>query len=147
MFLKLLKIETEDEVLRELHFHKGINLIVDDTPTSSNDTNELKTGNNVGKTTVLKLIDFCFGAKAKNIYTDPENERQDYELVKNFLIDYKVVVTLVLKKDLDDDDSDEIVIRRNFLSRNKVLRQVNDKNCTEGEFEEQIKKPRQLPST
>lgn len=136
MFLKLLRIETEDEVLRELHFHKGINLIVDDTPTS---TNELKTGNNVGKTTVLKLIDFCFGAKAKNIYTDPENERQDYELVKNFLIDYKVVITLVLKEDLDDDDSDEIVIRRNFLSRNKVLRQVNDKNCTEDEFEEQIR--------
>ena len=53
MFLKLLRIETEDEVLRELHFHKGINLIVDDTPTSTNDTNELKTGNNVGKTTVL----------------------------------------------------------------------------------------------
>lgn len=139
MFLKLLRMETEDEVLRELHFHKGINLIVDDTPTSTNDTNELKTGNNVGKTTVLKLIDFCFGAKAKNIYTDPENERQDYELVKNFLIDYKVVITLVLKEDLDDDDSDEIVIRRNFLSRNKVLRQVNDKNCTEDEFEEQIR--------
>ena len=139
MFLKLLRIETEDEVLRELHFHKGINLIVDDTPTSTNDTNELKTGNNVGKTTVLKLIDFCFGAKAKNIYTDPENERQDYELVKKFLIDYKVVITLVLKEDLDDDDSDEIVIRRNFLSRNKVLRQVNDKNCTEDEFEEQIR--------
>ena len=139
MFLKLLRIETEDEVLRELHFHKGINLIVDDTPTSTNDTNELKTGNNVGKTTVLKLIDFCFGAKAKNIYTDPENERQDYELVKNFLIDYKVVITLVLKEDLDDDDSDEIVIRRNFLSRNKVLRQVNDKNCTEDEFGEQIR--------
>ena len=139
MFLKLLRIETEDEVLRELHFHKGINLIVDDTPTSTNDTNELKTGNNVGKTTVLKLIDFCCGAKAKNIYTDPENDRQDYEFVKNFLIDYKVVITLVLKEDLDDDDSDEIVIRRNFLSRNKVLRQVNDKNCTEDEFEEQIR--------
>lgn len=140
MFLKLLKIETEDEVLRELHFHKGINLIVDDTPASTDNANELKTGNNVGKTTVLKLIDFCFGAKAKNIYTDPENERQDYELVKNFLIDYKVVITLVLKEDLDDDDSDEIVIRRNFLSRNKVLRQVNDKNCTEDEFEEQIRR-------
>lgn len=139
MFLKLLKIETEDEVLRELHFHKGINLIVDDTPISMNNTNELKTGNNVGKTTVLKLIDFCFGAKAKNIYTDPENKRQDYELVKNFLIDYKVVITLVLKENLDDDDSNEIVIRRNFLSRNKVLRQVNGKNCTEDEFEEQIR--------
>lgn len=139
MFLKLLKIETEDEVLRELHFHKGINLIVDDTPTSTDNANQLKTGNNVGKTTVLKLIDFCFGAKAKNIYTDPENERQDYELVKNFLINYRVVITLVLKENLDDDDSNEIVIRRNFLSRNKVLRQVNDKNCTEDEFEEQIR--------
>lgn len=139
MFLKLLKIETEDEVLRELHFHKGINLIVDDTPTSTDNANQLKTGNNVGKTTVLKLIDFCFGAKAKNIYTDPENERQDYELVKNFLIDYRVIITLVLKENLDDDDSNEIVIRRNFLSRNKVLRQVNDKNCTEDEFEEQIR--------
>lgn len=140
MFLKLLKIETEDEVLRELHFHKGINLIVDDTPISANNADQLKTGNNVGKTTVLKLIDFCFGAKAKNIYTDPENERQDYELVKNFLIDYKVVITLVLKENLDDNDSDEIVIRRNFLSRNKVLRQVNDKDCTVDEFEEQIRK-------
>ena len=49
------------------------------------------------------------------------------------------MITLVLKEDLDDDDSDEIVIRRNFLSRNKVLRQVNDKNCTEDEFEEQIR--------
>lgn len=140
MFLKLLKIETEDEVLRELKFHKGINLIVDDTPISTDNENELKTGNNVGKTTVLKLIDFCFGAKAKNIYTDPENERQDYELVKNFLIDYKVVITLILKENLDDENSEEIVIRRNFLSRNKVLRQVNDKNCTEDEFETQIKK-------
>lgn len=140
MFLKLLKIETEDEVLRELHFHKGINLIVDDTPISKDDINELKTGNNVGKTTVLKLIDFCFGAKGKNIYTDPENERQDYELVKNFLIDYKVVITLILKEDLADDNSKEVIIKRNFLSRNRVLRQVNGKSCTEDEFELQIRK-------
>ena len=140
MFLKLLKIETEDEVLRELHFHKGINLIVDDTPISKDNINELKTGNNVGKTTVLKLIDFCFGAKGKNIYTDPENERQDYELVKNFLIDYKVVITLILKEDLADDNSKEIIIKRNFLSRNRVLRQVNGKSCTEDEFELQIRK-------
>ena len=139
MFLKLLKIETEDEVLRELQFHKGINLIVDDTPISANNENELKTGNNVGKTTVLKLIDFCFGAKAKNIYSDPENERRDYELVRNFLIDYKVVITLILKENLDDENSDEIVIKRNFLKRNKVLRQVNDKNCTEDEFETEIR--------
>jgi len=110
-------------------------LIVDDTPVSIDPENDLKTGNNVGKTTVLKLIDFCFGAKARNIYTDPENEKQDYEIVKNFLTDYKVVITLVLKEDLDDDDSKEVIIRRNFLARNKAIRQVNGKNCTEDEFE------------
>lgn len=135
MFIKVLRIETEDEILRELEFHKGMNLIVDDTPVSIDPENDLKTGNNVGKTTVLKLIDFCFGAKARNIYTDPENEKQDYEIVKNFLTDYKVVITLVLKEDLDDDDSKEVIIRRNFLARNKAIRQVNGKNCTEDEFE------------
>lgn len=135
MFIKVLRIETEDEILRELEFHKGMNLIVDDTPVSGDAENDLKTGNNVGKTTVLKLIDFCFGAKARNIYTDPENEKQDYEIVKNFLTDYKVVITLVLKEDLDDDDSKEVIIRRNFLARNKAIRQVNGKNCTEDEFE------------
>lgn len=139
MFIKVLKIETENEIIRELKFHKGMNLIVDDTPMAVDAENTLKTGNNVGKTTVLKLIDFCFGAKSRNIYTDPENEKKDYEKVKNFLTDYKVVITLVLKEDLDNDDSKEVIIKRNFLSRNKAIRQVNDKNCTEDEFEYTIR--------
>lgn len=138
MFLKLLKIETEDEIIRELQFRKGMNLIVDDTPISI-DENELKTGNNVGKTTVLKLIDFCLGANPKNIYTDPENKGQDYETVKNFLMDYKVMITLILKEDLDNEDSKEIIIQRNFLRRNKMIRKINDKNCTEEEFEVQLR--------
>ena len=134
MFLKLLKIETEDEVIREIFFHKGMNLIVDDTPMTM-EKDALKTGNNVGKTTVLKLIDFCFGASPKNIYADPENQKQDYELVKSFLMDYKIKVTLILKKDLDDDKSEEIVIERNFLGRNKTIRRIDGKNYTEEEYE------------
>ena len=70
MFLKTLTISTPSKVIREITFHKGINLIIDDSK------EEHITGNSVGKTTVLKLIDFCLGAKAKNIFEDPENKKK-----------------------------------------------------------------------
>ena len=59
MFLKSLAITSGDgKVIRDIKFHNGLNLIVDETPVVSGK----ETGNNVGKTTVLKLIDFCFGS-------------------------------------------------------------------------------------
>jgi uncharacterized protein YydD (DUF2326 family) len=51
MFLKSLLISTPTKVIREIPFHKGLNLIVDETPSC-----ETLTGNNVGKTTVLRLL-------------------------------------------------------------------------------------------
>lgn len=65
MFLKQLIIQNKGSVIRDILFHKGINLIVDETPINSS---QQTTGNNVGKTTVLRLIDYCFGADGKNIY-------------------------------------------------------------------------------
>ena len=53
MFLKSLKIEKENILIREIFFNKGINLIVDETPAKD----RTQSGNNVGKTTVLRLID------------------------------------------------------------------------------------------
>ena len=97
MFLKSLTIFLGDgTIIRNIQFHAGLNLIVDETPIVSGK----ETGNNVGKTTVLKLIDFCLGAKAKGIYSDHENKRNEYKLVKDFLVDNKVRVLLVLKDDL-----------------------------------------------
>ena len=74
MFLKSLLISTPTKIIREIKFHKGLNLIVDDTPSS-----ETSTGNNVGKTTILKLIDFCLGRDGSVIYKDPENKREEYK--------------------------------------------------------------------
>lgn len=71
MYLKKLTIKTPKEIIREMDFKAGLNLIIDDTDDVSSKT----TGNNVGKTTVLKLIDFCLGADAKIIYTDTENKK------------------------------------------------------------------------
>lgn len=140
MFIKTLKITSDNTVIRELQFHKGMNLIIDNTPLLESEPNmELKTGNNVGKTTVLKLIDYCFGASAKGIYADLEGGKQTYDVVKDFLIDNKVLITLILKRELDDEKSEEIVITRNFLPRNKIVRTINGKGYKEDEFEVKLR--------
>lgn len=134
MFLKSLTISSNGKLIREIPFRKGINLIVDETL----NLNEKATGNNVGKTTVLKLVDFCLGAEPKIIYVDPESKKDVYKLVKDFLIENEVLVTLVLKEDLESIDSQEIVIERNFLARKNIIRRVNGQNLTEDEFEPRL---------
>lgn len=135
MYLKSLTISNETKTIRDIHFHKGLNLIVDETSSSSGK----ETGNNVGKTTVLMLIDFCLGNKPNRIYTDPESNKEEYKLVKDFLFKNKVLITLVLKDDLAIDNSDEICIERNFLSRYRgLVRKINGSAKTEEEFEETL---------
>lgn len=128
MFIKSLEITTPTKVIREISFHKGLNLIVDETADTLTET-----GNNVGKTTVLRLIDFCLGKEAKSIYTDPENKRTDYALVKDFLIKEEIVITLTLTNDFEKDD---VVIRRNFLQRNKAIREINGVQYKDTDFED-----------
>ena len=134
MYLKSLTISSSAEVIREINFHNGINLIVDETPSAKG----TETGNNVGKTTVLMLIDFCLGGSAKQIYTDPENKKQEYQLVKDFLIDNKVSITLVLKDDLSVESSPEFRIERNFLPRTKKIQKINGIAKTDEEFDKAL---------
>ncbi len=132
MFLKSLEIKKGDVVIQYLEFRKGINLIVDKSEGRI-------TGNSVGKTTVLKLIDFCFGADKKIIWEDPENKKEIYSLVKNYLIDKEVLITLILTENMDDELADKIVIERNFLSaKGKVIRKINGENLTEERFEPKL---------
>ena len=122
MFIKQLKIESKNGLIRNILFQKGANLILDYTEQE----NKTKSGNNVGKTTVLKLIDFCLGGKAKSIYIDPEFKTSNKE-VETFLINQQVIITLILVDDLYDT-KEEINIQRNFLSRNEKIQQVNNEN-------------------
>ena len=127
MFLKSLTITSGAKVIREIEFHRGLNLIVDESE------NQI-TGNSVGKTTVLKLVDFCLGANSGNIYTDTESKKID-DTVKGYLFEKKVLITLVLTNDLDSN-IDEIVIERNFIVRGKeLIRKINGNQLTEDEFE------------
>jgi uncharacterized protein YydD (DUF2326 family) len=132
MFLKSLTITRGDgSIIRDIRFHAGLNLIVDETPVVSGK----ETGNNVGKTTVLKLVDFCLGAKAKGIYSDYENKRNECKLVKDFLISNEVCVSLVLKDDLLQKESREVLIERNFLARKDKIQRIDGNSKTDEEFE------------
>ena len=80
MYLSRLTISSPGKVIRDIEFHKGLNLIVDETPEDTTGT-----GNNVGKTTVLRLIDYCLGGDVDGIYRNPEDKHASYTLVKDFL--------------------------------------------------------------
>jgi uncharacterized protein YydD (DUF2326 family) len=135
MFLKTLTIANGDGVIiRNISFHIGLNLIVDETPIVSG----TETGNNVGKTTVLKLIDFCLGANPKGIYTDNENKKNEYKLVKEFVVSNKILISLTLKEDLTREESREVTIERNFLARKEKIQRIDGINKTEEGFEEAL---------
>ncbi len=126
MFIESLTIRKngkEGSIIRRIKFSKGVNLIVDQSDTSKN----TETGNNVGKTTVLRLIDFCLGAKKENIYQDPEfkgrNEKSNN--IKQFLEDNQVYIELVLTKDLTNPDAKKITIGRNFLKTKNKIQEIN----------------------
>lgn len=136
MYLKRLTIETPEKTIRDMEFYSGLNLIIDDTKDISTKT----TGNNVGKTTVLKLIDFCLGADSKIIYTDTENKKNTYDVVKKFLIDEQVIITLLLVEDINNANSKTVEVKRNFLSRKKAIRRINDKDVLEKDFEDELEK-------
>lgn len=131
MYLKTLQIAGKNGHIRKIQFRNGLNLIIDNTPV----INGKETGNNVGKTTVLMLIDYCLGSSGKNIYTDPENKKEEYKAVKAFLVENEVVVSLTLSDDLDNDLASEVLIERNFLSQKKIIRRINGENLTDEEFE------------
>ena len=77
------ELETE---IRNIPFKKGLNLIID----SGKDQ---KSGNDIGKTTFLRAIDFCFGSDLKELYYDRDEKKENLE-IKNFLINNKIKFTL-----------------------------------------------------
>ena len=115
-------------MIRDIEFHKGLNLIVDETP-----ENTTGTGNNVGKTTVLRLIDYCLGGDVDGIYRNPEDKHESYALVKDFLIGNNVIVTLILVDDLDTP-SKKVVIERDFKTGRSSLIRINGKDVTWKDF-------------
>jgi Uncharacterized protein conserved in bacteria (DUF2326). len=134
MFLKRLTIKNGDSNIRNINFRKGVNLIVDETDSQ----NRQESGNNVGKTTVFRLIDFCLDGDGKNIYTDTEFKTVNQE-IETFLKGNNIIVSLVLTPDFDDENN-EIVIERNFLLYSQNIRTINGEPYGPKEFTKELLK-------
>jgi uncharacterized protein YydD (DUF2326 family) len=75
-----LVIMRADSVVRSITFKQGLNLILD-KPTAA----PTHSGNDIGKTTVLRLIDFCLGSDGDDIWLDPEFKKNVNQKVYDYL--------------------------------------------------------------
>lgn len=101
-------------IREEMHFTVGANLIVDTTPIIS-DEEYIKTGNSVGKTTVLKVIDFLLGA-SRTVFVKKESQT----ITNNFLLDNNVSFSATFA-----DGDNVVVLERGFDSKGKVYNKVD----------------------
>ncbi|PFI68963.1 DUF2326 domain-containing protein [Bacillus cereus] len=118
------------EVIRNIKFNlKGLSLIVDNTSDLAEDS-----GNNVGKTTAIKIIDLCLGGKTiKSLYYDSDTKSENTE-IKSFLNEYKVEAELIL---IDNKENEISIIRQLF---NKGKKFINGESKTEREFWTELKR-------
>ena len=110
MFLESLDVSVNGNVIRSLVFHKGLNFIVD-----SSVRKKTESGNSVGKTTALRVVDYCLGSDGSDIYKDPEFKNEKNLEVYNFISANHVLATLsltsvkgekiILVRDISDEPS------------------------------------------
>ena len=134
MFLRYLQIENVHGLIRRIDFHQGLNLIVDEVSTDNEET-----GNNVGKTTVLRLIDFCFGMEGNKIYTATEGPKVVNKEVKEFLMETEVLITLCLA-DGFTENAKKVIVKRNFLSGKRSVLEINGQTVEKKDFEGELEK-------
>lgn len=124
------KTQPSEEIIREITFNlKGLNLIVDNTPEDI-----IESGNSVGKSTTIKIIDLCLGARqTKELYYDSDTGSENND-VKNFLSQYKVQAELLLI----DSEGKLYSIKRDLYPRGKKY--IFDEAYNEQDFGNELKK-------
>lgn len=119
-----------ENVIREISFNqKGLSLIVDNTNSAAD-----KSGNSVGKTTAIKIIDLCLGAKSvRDLYYDSDTRSENVE-IRDYIHDNKLQAELIIR------DSNDICysIKRDLFKKGKKY--INNIPYIENEFWSELKK-------
>lgn len=103
----IVKSSITDEIIRDIDFNtQGLSLIVDETDKKTS-------GSNIGKTTAVKVIDICLGAKSVSSLYKDKDTGENY-VIKDFLDKNKVVAELECM--IDDK---KYVFKRSLYTRGK----------------------------
>lgn len=130
MRLNSLSVYKNGELLREVTFRDGLNIIV------NRDSGVEKTGNSVGKSTLSRLLDYIFLSSGEDIYTEPEFNKHIPEVV-DFISTNQVFVEL----DFTGFDGQKYLAMRELIIReNKSRYWINRKSVAKKEFEALISK-------
>lgn len=126
--LILRKTVSKDQIIRRILFKKGLNLIIDNTTRE-----RTKTGNNVGKSTAIKVINLCLGAKSvKEMYADTDTQSENLQ-IKNFLEENKIQAELIIS---NIKDNKRYTLKRDLFANGH--RYFNDEALNENAFNEKL---------
>lgn len=142
MFLKSLHIsDSAGNLLRTVVFRKGLNIVL-----GVNNVEQGGSTNNIGKTTLMRVIDFCLDGKIAQFYEDSEFKSKN-EDVFNFLQSKKPTFQLVLSKRFDSPPSSNIVITRMIGTKEhkgqiifSISSFINDDHIDSKNFAHELKK-------
>lgn len=109
MQLVSLQVYKDLEEIRSLRFNDGLNII----------TNIEDDGNQIGKSTVLRVINFCLGSDGKNIWHDPESKVSNVDIEK---LVTSGRITFVLNMKINDTD---YCIKRRIFQLHQKKRVIN----------------------
>lgn len=86
MQLVNLKVFQDEKLIREVTFKDGINII----------TNSEDDGNQIGKSTALRVLNFCLGSDGKSIWHDPESRTKN-ETIEDVVTSGRVFFSLAIR--------------------------------------------------
>lgn len=146
MYLKYLTItDYDNNLIRHVDFKKGINLIKGEESLSSINSST----NSLGKTTLLRAIDFCLCGKWSSFVFDKELKDSKNNTVFSFFKQALPIFELKIVKNFDSDISASLNIKRQLILNSKskidkkyfsVLNYLNGKEVSEQVFNDEIKK-------
>lgn len=144
MYLKHLTISDKDGFpIRHIDFKLGANIIVGDTVNNDATSNT----NSIGKTTLIRSIDFCLGGKWDSMVVDKEIKKNRNNTVFDFFKETSPNFELLLVRSLEDKVTYSLRINRMIsigYSKNKkekvtITNFINDEKVSESKFMESVK--------
>ncbi|MGO4942873.1 hypothetical protein ACTQ5R_09645 [Ruoffia tabacinasalis] len=128
--IELLENSPEIKLINDFHFKNHLNLIVDGSI-------DLKRGNGVGKTTILRLVDICLGSRDKKfLYTDYETGIVETSL-KNYIEENEISVKLTVVDSLEQTEN-SFSLERGLFDRAGSF--INGEKYNQEEYKEELNK-------